>query len=129
METQREIDEVLVARFQAGEDRAFDLLGAEYRRPSFRVVLRIIDERSGAEDVLQYSLIRTAKNPQALRRYGWVELNEQHEEQTDYRIITVDNDSPLSILANKQTFRVMRKANTALPAMIARPLMLCELVA
>lgn len=154
MENQRDIDVVLVERFQAGEDIAFDLLAAKYRCRLFRVVLRIVDERAAAEDVVQEAFIRAfrtlptfrkesafytwifkifinaaknARNRQALRRDVWVQLNQEHEEKTDDRFVTVDDDSPLAILENKQTVRALHEALTALPDMMARPLLLCEL--
>jgi RNA polymerase sigma-70 factor (ECF subfamily) len=56
--TEREYDQLLVERVQAGERAAFDLLVVKYQRRLMRLVSRIVREPAEAEDVVQESFIK-----------------------------------------------------------------------
>jgi RNA polymerase sigma-70 factor (ECF subfamily) len=51
--TERECDQLLVERVQAGDRRAFDLLVAKYQRRLMRLVSRLVHDPAEAEDVVQ----------------------------------------------------------------------------
>ena len=66
MATEREGDQVLVARVQAGERQAFDLLVAKYHRRLMRLVARLVHDPAEAEDVVQETFIKAFR---ALRHF------------------------------------------------------------
>lgn len=55
-------DEVLIARFQNGDNYAFDLLVKRYKDPLLNFVYRFLGERSEAEDIVQETFLRLFKN-------------------------------------------------------------------
>jgi len=55
-------DEVLIARFQDGDNYAFDLLVKRYKDPLLNFVYRFIGERTEAEDIVQETFLRLFKN-------------------------------------------------------------------
>jgi RNA polymerase sigma-70 factor (ECF subfamily) len=55
-------DEVLIARFQDGDNYAFDLLVKRYKDPLLNFVYRFLGERSEAEDIVQETFLRLFKN-------------------------------------------------------------------
>ena len=58
MTTDRESDQLLVERVQAGERQAFDLLVSKYQRRLLRLVVRIVHDPAEAEDVVQETFIK-----------------------------------------------------------------------
>jgi RNA polymerase sigma-70 factor (ECF subfamily) len=54
----REIDQQLVVRAQAGEKRAFDLLVAKYQRKLSRLLSRFIRDPAEVEDVAQEAFVK-----------------------------------------------------------------------
>ncbi len=66
MTTERECDQLLVERVQAGEKQAFDLLVAKYQRRLMRLLSRIVHDPAEAEDVVQETFIRAYR---ALRHF------------------------------------------------------------
>lgn len=51
-------DEALVARFRAGEARAFDELVRKYQRPIYALALRYVKDADDAKDVAQRAFVR-----------------------------------------------------------------------
>lgn len=66
MTTDRESDQLLVQRVQAGERQAFDLLVSKYQRRLLRLVARIVHDPAEAEDVVQETFIKAFR---ALRHF------------------------------------------------------------
>ncbi len=55
-------DEELIARFQQGDNYAFDLLVKRYKEPLLNFVYRFVGEREEAEDIVQETFLRLFKN-------------------------------------------------------------------
>ncbi|HHJ52096.1 MAG TPA: sigma-70 family RNA polymerase sigma factor, partial [Caldithrix abyssi] len=55
-------DEELIARFQQGDNYAFDLLVKRYKEPLLNFVFRFLGNRTEAEDVVQETFYRLFKN-------------------------------------------------------------------
>jgi len=55
-------DEVLIARFQQGDNYAFDLLVKRYKDPLMNFVYRFLGNATEAEDVVQETFLRLFKN-------------------------------------------------------------------
>ncbi len=55
-------DEELIARFQQGDNYAFDLLVKRYKEPLLNFVFRFVGEREEAEDIVQETFLRLFKN-------------------------------------------------------------------
>lgn len=51
-------DSDLVRRFRAGEARAFEALVDRYKRPLFVLLVRLVGDRSAADDLLQECFVR-----------------------------------------------------------------------
>src|SRR4029079_6426658 len=64
--TERECDQLLVQRVQAGDRQAFDLLVGKYQRRLMRLVSRLGHDPAGAEDVVQEPVIKAYR---ALRHF------------------------------------------------------------
>ncbi|MBY0445516.1 MAG: helix-turn-helix domain-containing protein, partial [Burkholderiales bacterium] len=56
--TDRDIDQELVVRAQAGDKRAFELLVVKYQRRVARLLSRLIRDQNEIEDVSQESFIK-----------------------------------------------------------------------
>ncbi len=55
-------DEELIARFQQGDNYAFDLLVKRYKDPLMNFVFRFVGEKEEAEDIVQETFLRLFKN-------------------------------------------------------------------
>lgn len=55
---EREADQVLVQRVQAGDQQAFGVLVAKYQRKLMRLVMRLVRDPAEAEDVTQEAFIK-----------------------------------------------------------------------
>ena len=55
---EREADQVLVERVQAGDQQAFGVLVAKYQRKLMRLVMRLVRDPAEAEDVTQEAFIK-----------------------------------------------------------------------
>ena len=55
---EREADQALVERVQAGDQQAFGLLVAKYQRKLMRLVMRLVRDPAEAEDVTQEAFIK-----------------------------------------------------------------------
>ena len=56
--TERDIDRQLVERARQGDKMAFDMLVTKYERRLFRLVMRLLNNQSEAEDVVQETFIK-----------------------------------------------------------------------
>src|SRR5471030_1238663 len=140
--TERESDQLLVERVQAGERRAFDLLVAKYQRRLMRLVSRLVHDPAEAEDVVQETFIKayralrhfrgdsafytwlyriginTAKNflvTQGRRTPTSTETDAEQAEVFDGGEQLRDINTPESVLASKQIARTVNAAMDALP--------------
>ena len=55
-------DEVLIKRFQDGDEEAFNELVARYKDPLFNYVARMLKDRVYAEDIVQETFVRVYRN-------------------------------------------------------------------
>ncbi|HEU4778025.1 MAG TPA: RNA polymerase sigma factor RpoE [Telluria sp.] len=140
--TERECDQLLVERVQAGDKQAFDLLVAKYQRRLMRLLSRIVHDPAEAEDVVQETFIKayralrhfrgdaafytwlyriginTAKNflaLQARRTPTSTEADAQRAEAFDDGDHLRDINTPESVLASKQIAQTVNAAMDALP--------------
>ena len=74
--SERESDQLLVAKVQEGDKQAFDLLVAKYQRRLMRMVSYIVHDRAEAEDVLQEVFIKAYRGLRHFRGesafYTWL---------------------------------------------------------
>ncbi len=152
--TDRELDEKLVARVQAGERAAFNDLVVKYQRRLFRVICRIVPDPGDAEDVMQETFIRAFRALPAFRGeagfYTWLfrigvnsaknfaitrqrkagvcaPLGADDDGTADPALNVTDHRSPMSELENKQTIAALNDALDAMPLHLSSALMLCEI--
>lgn len=59
---QDETDEALMLRYQQGEVRAFEILLNRHRKPVFNFILRFVQNRELAEDLLQEAFLRVIRS-------------------------------------------------------------------
>ncbi|MBD3223970.1 MAG: sigma-70 family RNA polymerase sigma factor [Caldithrix sp.] len=55
-------DEQLIARFQKGDNYAFDLLVKRYKDPLMNFIFRFLGDKNEAEDIVQETFLRLYKN-------------------------------------------------------------------
>ncbi len=60
--TSEPTDEQLIARFQDGDEYAFDLLVKRYKDPLMNFIYRFVGDRTDAEDIVQETFLRLYKN-------------------------------------------------------------------
>jgi RNA polymerase sigma-70 factor, ECF subfamily len=63
-----ETDEALMARYQRGDVRAFEVLLARHRKPVYNFILRFVGSREQAEDLLQETFLRVIKGVDSYQR-------------------------------------------------------------
>ncbi|NRR32366.1 RNA polymerase sigma factor RpoE [Oxalobacteraceae bacterium] len=154
MTTERECDQLLVARVQAGEKRAFDLLVEKYQRRLMRLVSRIVHDPAEAEDVVQETFIKayralrhfrgdsafytwlyriginTAKNfllTQSRRVPMALDSERQQGGLLDESYQLRDVNTPESVLASKQIAEIVNAAMDALPVDLRTAIALREI--
>ncbi|MTV52493.1 RNA polymerase sigma factor RpoE [Pseudoduganella buxea] len=154
MTTDRESDQLLVERVQAGERQAFDLLVSKYQRRLMRLVSRIVHDSAEAEDVVQESFIKafralrffrgdsafytwlyriginTAKNylvTQRRRAPTSTDTDAEGAEAYDEGEGLRDINTPESMLASKQIAETVNAAMEALPADLRTAIILREI--
>ena len=152
--TERECDQLLVERVQAGERQAFDLLVAKYQRRLMRLVSRIVHDPAEAEDVVQETFIKayrairhfrgdsafytwlyriginTAKNflaSQSRRTPTSTENDAEQAEAFDSGEQLRDINTPESVLASQQIARTVNAAMDALPLDLRTAIVLREI--
>jgi len=152
--TERECDQLLVERVQAGEKQAFDLLVAKYQRRLMRLLSRIVHDPAEAEDVVQETFIKayralrrfrgdsafytwlyrigvnTAKNflvLQARRTPTSTETDAEQAESFEDAEQLRDINTPESVLASKQIVQTVNAAMDALPVDLRTAIALREI--
>lgn len=60
-------DEDVIARFQAGDLTAFDVIVARYKQPLIQYVMQYVGESSDAEDIVQDTFVKIFRRKQAYR--------------------------------------------------------------
>ncbi|WBS01184.1 RNA polymerase sigma factor RpoE [Pseudoduganella sp. SL102] len=154
MTTDRESDQLLVERVQAGERQAFDLLVSKYQRRLMRLVSRIVHDPAEAEDVVQESFIKafrglrhfrgdsafytwlyriginTAKNflvTQSRRTPASTDVDAASAEGADEGNGLRDINTPESMLATKQIAETVNAAMESLPVDLRTAILLREI--
>jgi RNA polymerase sigma-70 factor (ECF subfamily) len=152
--TDRESDQLLVERVQAGERQAFDLLVSKYQRRLMRLVSRLVHDPAEAEDVVQESFIKafralrhfrgdsafytwlyriginTAKNflvSQNRRAVAALEVDTEAAEASEEGEGLRDINTPESMLATKQIAETVNAAMDALPLDLRTAIVLREI--
>jgi RNA polymerase sigma-70 factor (ECF subfamily) len=152
--TERECDQLLVERVQAGERQAFDLLVAKYQRRLIRLVARIVHDPAEAEDVVQETFIKAYRAIRHFRGdsafYTWlyrIGINTAKNSlagRSRRTPASTDNDAgqaevfdsgeqlrdistPESVLASQQIARTVNAAMDALPLDLRTAIVLREM--
>jgi RNA polymerase sigma-70 factor (ECF subfamily) len=139
---EREADQLLVERVQAGDKQAYGLLVAKYQRKLLRLVSRLVRDPGDAEDVAQEAFIKayralpnfrgdsafytwlyrigvnTAKNwliAHGRRAPTTTEVDSEEAENYDEGELLRDVDTPERLLMSKQIAETVNKAMDALP--------------
>ncbi|NHQ91581.1 RNA polymerase sigma factor RpoE [Janthinobacterium lividum] len=154
MRTEREYDQLLVERVQAGDKRAFDVLVSKYQRRLMRLVSRLVHDPAEAEDVVQETFIKayralrhfrgdaafytwlyriginTAKNylvTQGRRASTSSDTDAEQAESFDDGNKLRDNNTPESVLASKQIAATVNAAMDVLPIELRTAIVLREI--
>jgi RNA polymerase sigma-70 factor (ECF subfamily) len=61
-------DEALMARYQKGDVRAFEVLLSRHRKPVYNFIYRFVGTREQAEDLLQETFLRVIKGADSYQR-------------------------------------------------------------
>ena len=152
--TEREGDQLLVERVQAGDRRAFDVLVSKDQRRLMRLVSRLVHDPAEAEDVVQETFIKayralrhfrgdaafytwlyriginTAKNylvTQSRRTPTSSETDAEQAESFDDGNRLRDNNTPESVLASKQIAATVNAAMDVLPIELRTAIVLREI--
>ncbi|WP_183738583.1 MULTISPECIES: RNA polymerase sigma factor RpoE [unclassified Janthinobacterium] len=152
--TERESDQLLVERVQAGDKRAFDVLVSKYQRRLMRLVSRLVHDTAEAEDVVQETFIKayralrhfrgdaafytwlyriginTAKNylvTQGRRTPTSSDTDAEQAESFDDGHRLRDNNTPESVLASKQIAATVNAAMDVLPIELRTAIVLREI--
>jgi RNA polymerase sigma-70 factor (ECF subfamily) len=138
----READQALVERVQAGDKQAFGLLVAKYQRKLLRLVSRLVRDPAEAEDVTQEAFIKAYRALPNFRGesafYTWLyrigvntaknwlvanrrrtptssEVSSEDAEQYDEGDLLRDVDTPERMLMSKQIADAVNAAMERLP--------------
>jgi RNA polymerase sigma-70 factor (ECF subfamily) len=150
----REIDQLLVERAQAGDKHAFELLVVKYQRKVARLLSRFIRDQSEVEDVTQEALIKAYRALPAFRGdsafYTWLyriavntaknhlvargrraptstEFDAEEAEGFEDAGQLRDTHTPESLLQSKQTGETINAAMDALPDDLRSAIVLREI--
>ncbi|MBP9804917.1 MAG: RNA polymerase sigma factor RpoE [Candidatus Accumulibacter sp.] len=150
----REIDQLLVERAQAGDKHAFELLVVKYQRKVARLLSRFIRDPSEVEDVAQEALIKAYRALPAFRGdsafYTWLyriavntaknhlvargrraptstEFDAEEAEGFEDAGQLRDIHTPESLLQSKQTGETINAAMEALPDELRSAIVLREI--
>jgi RNA polymerase sigma-70 factor (ECF subfamily) len=153
---EREADQILVSRVQAGDQAAFNLLVLKYQRRVLRLVSRIVRDPAEVEDVVQEAFIKAYRALPQFRGdsafYTWlyriavntaknhlVSLGKQPIPMTDLtaeeddtesfeaRSVVVDNQTPESLLLSRQIAETVNRSIESLPADLRTAITLREI--
>lgn len=138
----READQLLVERVQAGDKQAYGLLVAKYQRKLLRLVSRLVRDQAEAEDVTQEAFIKAYRALAGFRGdsafYTWLyrigvntaknwlvangrraptstELDNEDAENFGEGDLLRDVDTPERLLMTKQIGETVNAAMTELP--------------
>jgi len=140
----READQVLVSRVQAGDQGAFNLLVLKYQRKVLRLVSRLIRDPAEVEDVVQEAFIKAYRALPQFRGdsafYTWLyriavntaknhlvslgkqpipmtdlTSDEEDTESFDSGAVVADNQTPESLLLSRQIAETVNRSIEALP--------------
>ena len=152
--SERDVDAKLVARVQAGDKAAFDLLVLKYQRKILRLLSRMLRDQSEIEDVMQEAFIKayralpqfrgdsafytwlyriainTARNWMASqsRRPSSPSLHQSEEGETFDEIDNLtDNNTPESLLASREIAESVNDSIQALPEELRTAIVLREI--
>lgn len=152
--SERDVDAKLVARVQAGDKAAFDLLVLKYQRKILRLLSRMLRDQSEIEDVMQEAFIKayralpqfrgdsafytwlyriainTARNWMAsqARRPSSPSLHQSEDGETFDEIDNlIDNNTPESLLASREIAESVNETIQALPAELRTAIVLREI--
>jgi RNA polymerase sigma-70 factor (ECF subfamily) len=74
--SERDTDQLLVERVQAGDKRAFDLLVSKYHRKVIRLISRLVRDPAEVEDIAQEAFIKAYRSMSQFRGdsafYTWL---------------------------------------------------------
>ena len=151
---EREADQLLVERVQAGDKQAYGLLVAKYQRRLLRLVGRLVRDPHEAEDVAQEAFIKayralpnfrgesafytwlyrigvnTAKNwlvAHGRRTPTSTEVDSEEAENYDGGELLRDVDTPERVLMSKQIAETVNKAMEVLPEELRTAITLREI--
>jgi RNA polymerase sigma factor RpoE len=152
--SEREIDQILVERAQAGDRRAFDQLVSKYQRKLGRLLSRFIRDSAEIEDVTQEAFVKayralpsfrgdsafytwlyriginTAKNylvAQGRRAPTSTQFDSEEAETFESGDQLRDINTPESLLMSKQIGETVNSAIDALPEELRRAIVLREI--
>ena len=152
--SEREVDQLLVERAQAGDKRAFELLVAKYQRKLARLLSRFIRDAAEVDDVAQEAFIKayralpsfrgdsafytwlyriginTAKNylvAQGRRAPTSTGFDSDEAENFDDGDQLRDNNTPENLLHSKQIGETVNAAMDALPEELRTAIVLREI--
>ncbi|QLQ25190.1 MAG: RNA polymerase sigma factor RpoE [Dechloromonas sp.] len=152
--SEREIDQILVERAQAGDRHAFDQLVSKYQRKLGRLLSRFIRDAAEIEDVTQEAFVKayralpsfrgdsafytwlyriginTAKNylvAQGRRAPTSTQFDSEEAETFDSADQLRDINTPESLLMSKQIGETVNSAIDALPEELRRAIVLREI--
>ncbi|MEY3670298.1 MAG: RNA polymerase sigma factor RpoE [Burkholderiaceae bacterium] len=140
----READQVLVSRVQAGDQAAFNLLVLKYQRKVLRLVSRLIRDPAEVEDVVQEAFVKAYRALPQFRGesafYTWLyriavntaknhlvslgkqpipmtdlTQDEEDTESFDSGAVVADNQTPESLLLSRQIAETVNRSIEALP--------------
>ena len=152
----RETDQVLVSRVQAGDQAAFNLLVLKYQRKVLRLVSRLVRDPSEVEDVVQEAFLKAYRALPQFRGdsafYTWlyriavntaknhlVSLGKQpiaasdlmsDDDETESfqpRNVVPDTQTPDSILLSREIAETVNRAIEALPTDLRTAITLREI--
>ncbi len=153
MTTERECDQLLVERVQAGDRQAFDMLVARHQRRLMRLISRILRDQSEAEDVVQEAFIKAYRGLRHFRGdsafYTWLyrigintaknfllSQGRRAPLASEAALLQAENgegehlrdiNTPESVLASKQIAATVNAAMDALPLELRTAIVLREI--
>ncbi|MEY3969446.1 MAG: hypothetical protein RL617_459 [Pseudomonadota bacterium] len=153
----RDTDQVLVARVQAGDRGAFDLLVSKYHRKVLRLVSRLVRDPAEVEDIAQETFIKayralpqfraesafytwlyriavntaknylSASNRRPIPMSDLMKADDEDDSSMGSLEPSVDFQTPDSVLLSREIAKTVEQAMEALPADLRTAVMLREI--